>query len=608
MFPYCQTVGTVAVIYNLESLWMKIFLIKNQKDLETVVQQGGNAHANILLGQILLRGKLLSSATLEKCLKRQKNEDKGKHLGRILTEQGVVNAWQVKVALAYKFGIACVRLDEFDIAPRTLSLVKPDIALQYNVLPLGVVDGRLAVLMEDPLDEKRIELLRFNTKLAIEPLMCSAKDLSLALSKYYSSFDESDALDDMEIVSDAEIIEMDLPGSDQTIEQQAKAKPIVRLLNALVHHGVMSQASDINIRPQKDRIDVYYRIDGKLHYSRTLNKSLLAALVSRIKIVGRMNIAERRLPQDGRSQMVSAGKSVDLRISIIPTVSGESVVIRILDKEGGVLGLDDLGLSEKEHAQLKQLLVHPHGIFLVTGPTGSGKSTTLYAIIQEINKRKPHILTVEDPVEYDIEDIEQVQVSNEMGYTFAKALRNFLRHDPDVIMVGEIRDEETAHIANKAALTGHLVLSTLHTNDASSTITRLIDMGVEPYLLSSTLLGVMAQRLVRLNCTRCLMEDEIKPSVRKKLGLKEDEIFWKGQGCPLCTSTGYKGRANVCELLTVTPEISRYVSEGSTARTIRERAISDGMVPLVQNAIELARRGLTSIEEVYAIGFESESD
>ncbi len=583
---------------------MKIFLIKNQEDLETVVRQQGKAHANILLGQILLRGKLLSSVALEKCLKRQRNEDKGKHLGKILTEQGIVTAWQVKVALAYKFGIACVRLDEFDISPRILSLVKPDIALQYNILPLGLVDGRLVVLMEDPLDEKRLELLRFNTKQTIEPLMCSTKDLSLALSKYYSSFDESDALDDMEIVSDAEIVEMDMPSSDMTIEQQAKAKPIVRLLNSLVHHGVVSQASDINIRPQKDRIDVYYRIDGKLHYSRTLNKSLLAALVSRIKIVGRMNIAERRLPQDGRSQMVSAGKTVDLRISVIPTVSGESVVIRILDKDGGVPGLDDLGLSEKEYNQLKRLLAHPHGIFLVTGPTGSGKSTTLYAVIKEISKRKPHILTVEDPVEYDIEDVEQVQVSNDSGYTFAKALRNFLRHDPDVIMVGEIRDEETAHIANKAALTGHLVLSTLHTNDTSSTITRLIDMGVEPYLLSSTLLGVMAQRLVRLNCERCLMEDDIDPLVRKKLGLGEDERFLKGKGCPICSGTGYKGRANVCELLTVTPEISHHINAGSSARVIREKALSDGMVPLMYNAIELARRGLTSIEEIYALGVE----
>ncbi len=584
---------------------MKIFLIKHQQDLEAVIQQPGKAHKNILFGQILLRGKLLTPEALEKALKRQQCEDKGKHLGRILTEQGVVDAWQVKVALAYKFGIACVQLDGFEIPPHTLSLLKPGIALQYNVLPLGVVGDRLAVLMEDPLDEKRIELLRFNTKKTIEPLMCPSKDLSLALSKYYSSFDESDALDGMGIVSDTETVESNQSGSDQLIEQQAKAKPIVRLLDSLIHHGVMSQASDINIRPQKNRIDVYYRIDGKMHYYRTLNKSLLAALVSRIKIVGRMNIAERRLPQDGRSQMTSAGKVVDLRISIIPTVSGESVVIRILDKDGGVLGLHDLGLPEKEHAQLKQLLAHPHGIFLVTGPTGSGKSTTLYAIIKEISKRKLHILTVEDPVEYDIENVEQVQVANDMGYTFAKALRNFLRHDPDVIAVGEIRDEETARIANKAALTGHLVLTTLHTNDASSAITRLIDMSVEPYLLSSTLLGVMAQRLVRLNCTKCLVEDLIEPPIQKALNLKGGEVFFKGKGCLACSHTGYKGRTNVCELLLVTPEISHCVNEGGSARVIREKALSSGMVSLAQNAVELARRRLTSIEEVCAIGFEA---
>ena len=582
---------------------MKIFLIKNQQDLEAVIQQPGKAHANILFGQILLKGKLLTSAVLEKALKRQAYEDKGKRLGRILTEQGVIDSWQVKVALAYKFGIACVQLDGFDISPHILSLLKPDIALQYNVLPLGVVGGRLAVLMENPLDVKRIELLRFNTRQAIEPLMSSSKGLSLALSQYYSSFDETDALNDME-VSDAELIELSLPDKNRPIEQQAKAKPIVRLLNSLVHHGVISQASDINIRPQKNRIDVYYRIDGKMHYYRTLNKSLLAALVSRIKIIGRMNIAERRLPQDGRSQMVSAGKSVDLRISIIPTMSGESVVIRILDKNRGALGLDNLGLSEKIYIQLKHLLTRPHGIFLVTGPTGSGKSTTLYAIIKEISQRKPHILTIEDPVEYDIEDAEQVQVANDVGYTFAKAIRNFLRHDPDVIMVGEIRDEETAHIANKAALTGHLVLSTLHTNDSSSTITRLIDMGVEPYLLSSTLLGVMAQRLVRLNCTKCLVEDSIEPSIQKAFSLKSDEIFWKGKGCIVCSNTGYKGRANICELLVITPEISNHVSNKSPARVIREKALSGGMVSLMRNAIDLARQGLTSMEEVCAIGLE----
>ncbi len=583
---------------------MKIFIIKNQQNLEAVIQQLGKARTNILFGQILLKGKLLTSTVLEKALKRQAYEDKGKRLGRILTEQGVIDSWQVKVALAYKFGIACVQLDGFDIPPHTLSLVKPDIALQYNVLPLGIVDGRLAVLMENPLDVKRIELLRFNTRQAIEPLMCSSKELSLALSKYYSSFDETDALNDIEVASDTELTELDLSDSHQSIEQQAKAKPIVRLLNSLVHHGVISQASDINIRPQKDQIDVYYRIDGKMQYYRTLNKSLLAALVSRIKIIGRMNIAERRLPQDGRSQMVSAGKSVDLRISIIPTMSGESVVIRILDKNRGVLGLNDLGLSEKVYLQLKYLLERPHGIFLVTGPTGSGKSTTLYAIIKEISKRKPHILTVEDPVEYDIEDVEQVQVANDVGYTFAKALRNFLRHDPDVIMVGEIRDEETAHIANKAALTGHLVLSTLHTNDSSSAITRLIDMGVEPYLLSSTLLGVMAQRLIRLNCTKCLVEELIEPSIQKAFSLKSDEIFWKGKGCLICSNTGYKGRANICELLVVTPEILNHVNNRSPARVIREKALSDGMVSLMKNAIELARKGLTSMEEVYAIGLE----
>ena len=299
------------------------------------------------------------------------------------------------------------------------------------------------------------------------------------------------------------------------------------------------RASDINIRPEKFRVNVYYRVDGRLQFIRSLHKSLLPAVVSRIKITGQMNIAERRLPQDGHARMVHQGRSIDLRISIIPTIMGESVVVRVLDKGAGLRPMEELGIPPHDMEVFRQLIQRSYGMFLVTGPTGSGKSTTLYAVLDAVKARgNPHILTVEDPVEYDMEGIEQVQVAQMTGFTFAEALRHFLRHDPDVVMVGEIRDLETARIANKAALTGHLVFSTLHTNDAASSVTRLLDMGIEPYLVSAVLLGVLAQRLVRVVCPECKEEAAVDELVRRTLGVGNDEVFYSGHGCANCNGTG----------------------------------------------------------------------
>jgi len=318
-----------------------------------------------------------------------------------------------------------------------------------------------------------------------------------------------------------------------------------------------------------------------------------------------MDISERRLPQDGHARMAWGVKTIDLRISVVPTVKGESVVIRILDKDAGLRPLDGLGLQQKEYQLLKRLIARPFGLFLVTGPTGSGKSTTLYAILDEVKKRNVHLLTVEDPVEYDMDGVEQVQISLVKGYTFAQALRQFLRHDPDVIMVGEIRDSETAHIANKAALTGHLVFSTLHTNDAVSTVTRLTDMGVEPYLLSSTLLGVMAQRLVRLNCPHCLVEEKVDDFARRSLNLAPNEKFYRGKGCEACNQMGYRGRVTVCELLAVTPEIAQLINDGAPMQKIQDMAVAQGMTRLGDNAVALARERKTSIEEVLSVQLEN---
>jgi type IV pilus assembly protein PilB len=331
-----------------------------------------------------------------------------------------------------------------------------------------------------------------------------------------------------------------------------------------------------------------------------LARGLLMPLVTRIKVIARMDVAEHHLPQDGHARLKRGTNRIDLRVSVVPTITGESAVIRILDKETGLKPLKKIGFHTRELAQLQRLINKSFGMFLVTGPTGSGKSTTLYAVLNEIKKRGPHIITVEDPVEYDMQGVEQIQVLKARGYDFAQALRHILRHDPDVIMVGEIRDQETVHIANKAALTGHLVLSTLHTNDAASAVTRLMDMGVETYLLSSTLLGTMAQRLIRVNCQQCLVEENVDVSIRSELNVGKGEKFYRGDGCPSCDYTGYHGRMAVCELLIVTPAIKKLIVMGKDAGEIKRAAIEEGMVTLTENALYLARDKQTSLAEVYA--------
>ena len=580
---------------------MKHNVVKSVTDLQELLS-GKHPLSDLRLGEVLVEGRLISVEQLATALSRQKR-GKDKHLGQILTEMGVLTQEQVILALSKKLGIPRVQLRGFDLPAQMLSRVPADLAIQYNIVPLAELNGKLVVAMENPLDLQVISALRFNTNASIEAVIADSDDIRLLLQKFYSRLEESEALEDLQVdaVSSSPVESAE---SLYLMEQEAQRKPIVRLVNAILVQGVTKGASDINIRPEKDRVNVYYRIDGKLQYARTMSRSLLPAIVSRIKITGQMDISERRLPQDGHARMAWGNKSIDLRISVVPTVKGESVVIRILDKDAGMRSLNGLGLRESEYELIQRLISRPHGLFLVTGPTGSGKSTTLYAILDEVKKRNVHLLTVEDPVEYDMNGVEQVQISLVKGYTFAQALRQFLRHDPDVIMVGEIRDGETAQIANKAALTGHLVFSTLHTNDAVGTVTRLVDMGVEPYLLSSTLLGVMAQRLVRLNCPHCLVEEKVDGIIRKRFNLSPDEKFYRGAGCESCNQMGYRGRATVCELLAVTPEIAQLINDGAPMQKLQEVAIAQGMTRLGDNALALAREQKTSIEEIMAVQLE----
>lgn len=557
---------------------------------------------NVHLGDILVEEGIITTRQLADALTLQRRNH-GKHIGRLLTEMGLVTQREINVALATKFGIPSIKLDDFEIAPRTLALVPAEVAMQYNILPLAEVDGCLIVAMENPLDWDALGMIRFNTTLRVDAVIASATEIRQALNRYYTKYQEHEALEELDFDSpNADALESNLPA--YSMEQEAMKKPIVRLVNAIILQAVTRRASDINIRPEGDTVKVYYRIDGRMQFLRSLRKSLLPALVSRIKITGKMNIAERRLPQDGHARVLRGERMIDLRISVIPTVSGESVVIRILDKETGLKPMAQLGFTARDEGLIQQMLAKSFGMLLVTGPTGSGKSTTLYALLNEVRRREPHIVTVEDPVEYNMDGVEQIQIASAPGYTFAAALRHILRHDPDVIMIGEIRDLETAEIATKAALTGHLVLSSLHTNDAAGAVTRMLDMGIEPFLLSSTLQGVLAQRLLRLNCPHCARPEPVNQFVRRTLGVAETDQFLHGKGCQACNFTGYHGRTMVYELLPLSAQIADLVTQRKSAREIKAQAVAEGMVSLTQCALAMARSGRTSLEEVFAVRLE----
>lgn len=551
----------------LMSMGIECTVVRNRDDLRDLLSRCPASRADRPIGEILRDAHLISDQQLARALQQQRTQ-RHRHLGRILVDSGLIEAGHINEALACKFGIPCVRLDELEIAPEVLEAIPEEVAVRHRLLPLAEVDGNLVVAMENPFDSTVNELLRFNAIGPVIPVQASAHQIALAHSRYHA-------------------------------ESGAGSKPVVRLLDAILAQGILRGASDINIRPGHDKVAVWYRIDGTLQHARTTPRALLPALVSRIKIVGAMNIAERRLPQEGQASLIHDGRRVDLRISVIPTVAGESVVIRILDRSAGLKPLGELGLPDTALARTRAIIHRPHGMFLVTGPTGSGKSTTLYAVINEIRAADVHILTVEDPVEYDMEGIEQVRIADRIGLGFAEVLRRFLRHDPDVIMVGEIRDQETAAIACQAALTGHFVLSTLHTNDAPGTVTRLIDMGVEPCILAATLLGVMAQRLVRLNCTACLAADSSVDAATIEAGgirLSADALR-RGQGCPACNGTGYAGRAVVSEVLAVTPEIARLIAANAPVDDIERLACAAGMTRLFDHALNLVADGRTTVEE-----------
>ncbi|MFZ3206599.1 MAG: GspE/PulE family protein, partial [Pseudomonas sp.] len=490
---------------------------------------------------------------------------------------------------------ARVDLDVFRVEPQALLLLPEHLAREYQVLPLMLEGELLAVATPTPSDCELLHLLGFVTGKRVEAIHASSEEVQAAINLHYGVATELE-------LPEHQGLEPKL--SLHRIKQLAEDKPTVRFVDSLLEDAIGRRASDIHLRPGEREVVVLFRIDGVLMEIRRIKPGNLAAIVSRIKIIGGMNIAERRLPQDGRHLVRLGDRTIDLRLSIMPTVYGESVVIRILDTRQSLKTLDQIGFNSEDAGRFRNLTSHNQGILLVTGPTGSGKSTTLYAALNGIKATGVNIITVEDPVEYQIDGIRQIQVKPQIGYTFARALRHILRHDPDVIMVGEIRDQETAIMATESALTGHLVLSTLHTNSAATTVTRLLEIGVAPYLLNASLLGVLAQRLVRRNCPECLEEEQVPDYVRTALSLDAQERFYVGRGCSHCHGKGFAGRVAAYELLEVTPALRALIQPAVAAQAIEAQAIADGMRPLTQGALALARDKLISLAEVYRVRLE----
>ena len=489
-------------------------------------------------------------------------------------------------------------VDEID--PEVLRIIGPDIATQYKIVPLYLSEGGIHFLAADPFNSAIIDDLTFALNLEIYLIVCDPGYLDELLDQHYAK--EESTLSDL--LGDVGLDEFE--GLDESKENDltdaANETPIIRFVNLVLQQAVRAQASDIHFEPFEEEFKIRYRVDGALYEMSPPPKSLALAVISRIKVIADLNIAEHRIPQDGRIKMTIEGRPVDLRVSTLPTQFGESVVLRVLDKSAVNLDLDNLGLPEPVKTGIRDAVRRPNGIFIVTGPTGSGKTTTLYSALREVNEIETKLLTAEDPVEYELEGIMQVPVNHQVGLDFARALRAFLRQDPDKIMVGEIRDIETARIAVQASLTGHVVLSTLHTNDAPGAITRLIDMGLEPFLLSASLEFVLAQRLVRKICPSCKQEFEPKKDVLAELDLKAEEIgerkFYFGAGCEECSKAGYRGRTGLFEMIKVTDAFREMINSGAATLVLRQNAIEQGMRTLREDGIRSIFDGETTVEEV----------
>lgn len=552
-------------------------------------------HSSTELGRYLLQRGLITTAQLEKALARQSGAP-GQRLGDLLVDDHALSREALSMALSELMGVPNVRLAHLDIDRQVVHRLSADLVHKHRVMPVMLHHDGLVVACATLPDHDTLQELSFQAGTFIFPVLASLEDIQAAIFLHYDTFAEDlAAADSMVRLTGNE----DYQQLWRDAEYLAKQAPIVRLVNSVIQDAIRRHASDVHLRPSADHFEIFYRIDGTLIPVKQLPHKLLPPVVSRIKILSTLNITERRLPQDGHMKATFMQQQIDIRVSIIPTSHGESVVLRILNKQVGLRDVHSIGFSPDDEQRFLDLVHRSNGMLLVTGPTGSGKTTTLYAALQEIHDNSINVVTVEDPVEYELPGMTQIQLLDQIGFGFPQTLRHILRHDPDVIMVGEIRDAETCKIALDAALTGHLVLSTLHTIDAPSALIRLQEMGMSAYLIKSAVIGILGQRLIRLNCPHCLAEEEVPAIVRRNIGLADDEVFRHGKGCDACDHTGFHGRAAIYELFVIDETVRNALHDNMTGSELRAIALQAGMRPLITHGLDYARSGKASLLEIY---------
>ena len=565
------------------------------------------------LGDLLLKAKLINQDQLGEALKLQQSS--GLKLGEALVKLGIVTEDDITETLSAQFGVPSINLTHFEIDPGVLKLVAADVARKYNILPVNKTGATLTIAMADPTNVFALDDIKFMTGYNVEPVVASEMALQSAIDRHYGAthaLELKKVMEEMSAIDQADTsLEVVEEEEDQTIDleklaEEGEEAPVIRLVNIILTDAIKRGASDIHVEPYEKEYRVRYRVDGILYEVMNPPPKLREAIASRIKILAKLDIAEKRLPQDGRIKikMKLAGKvkELDYRVSTLPTLFGEKIVCRLLDKDNLMLDMTKLGFERESLNRFEKAILRPWGMVLVTGPTGSGKTNTLYSALSRINTPETNIMTAEDPVEFNLPGINQVQMRDAIGLNFAAALRSFLRQDPNIILVGEIRDFETAEIAVKAALTGHLVLSTLHTNDAPSTVNRLMNMGIEPYLVATSVILIAAQRLIRRVCANCKGTTEVAPQVLVSLGFSPEEAksvqVMKGKGCERCNNTGYKGRVALIEVLEISEEIREMVLSGASSIEIKRKGIEEGMLSLRRSGLVKIKEGVTTIEEV----------
>jgi type IV pilus assembly protein PilB len=564
---------------------------------------------SVRLGELLIKANLISQDQLKEALKVQK--DTGAKLGEALIRLGHVAEEDITECLSQQFGVPSINLAHFEIDPSVIKLVPADVARKYNILPVNKTGATITIAMADPTNVFAMDDIKFMTGYNVEPVVASELGIRSAIENYYGtthSLELKKVMEDLQQTENADLEVME-EAEDMDVDAlaaESEEAPVVKLVNLILTDAIKRGASDIHIEPYEKEFRVRFRVDGILYEIMNPPLKLKDAMTSRLKILAKLDISEKRLPQDGRIKLKmklnDKNKELDFRVSILPTLFGEKIVMRLLDKDNLRLDMTKLGFEPESLAKFEEAIFKPWGMVLVTGPTGSGKTNTLYSALARINTPEVNIMTAEDPVEFNLPGINQVQMKEQIGLNFAATLRSFLRQDPNIILVGEIRDFETAEIAIKAALTGHLVLSTLHTNDAPATINRLMNMGIEPFLVATSVQLIAAQRLVRRTCSNCREEVEIAPQALMNLGYRKDEIgtfkVYKGRGCEKCGSTGYKGRVGLVEVMQIDDDIREMILSGSSAIELKRKAMDNGMITLRRSGLIKIKEGVTTIEEV----------